>query len=53
MCHRHIFRILSQNLEYVETFCNDDKNLFLFAFREWIRKKLIKLISSLESVLRN
>ena len=26
--HRHFFKILSQNPDYIETFCNDMKDLF-------------------------
>ena len=33
--HRHFFRKLSQKLEYVQTHCNDRKNPFHFARRQW------------------
>ena len=32
--HRHFFRILSQNPEYVQTHCNDRRNRFHFACRK-------------------
>ena len=31
ICHRHFFRKLSQNKEYVKNFCNDMENPFHFA----------------------
>ena len=33
--HRHFFRNLSQNPEYVPTLYNDRYNPFLFACRKW------------------
>ena len=30
MCHRHFFRIISQNPENIEIFCNDRLVLFIF-----------------------
>ena len=33
--HRHVFKILSQNPEYVQTHCNDGRNPFHFACRKW------------------
>ena len=34
--HRHFFfRKLSQNPEYIQTFCNDRRNLFHFTCRRW------------------
>ena len=34
-CHRHFSRRISQNKEYKENFCNDRRNPFLFACRQW------------------
>ena len=34
--HRHFFRKLSQNPDYIQTHCNDISNLFLFACRQWL-----------------
>ena len=33
--HRQFFRKLSQNKEYIQTFCNDRRNPFHFACRKW------------------
>ena len=33
--HRHFFRKLSQNRDYIETHCNDRGKLFNFACRQW------------------
>ena len=33
--HRHVFRILTQNPDYVKSHCNDRNNPFHFACREW------------------
>ena len=33
--HRHFFRKLSHNQEYIQTFCNDRRNPFHFACRKW------------------
>ena len=33
--HRHFFRKLSQNREYVQTYCNDLNNAFRFAVCKW------------------
>ena len=33
--HSHFFRKLSQNPEYIQTFCNDRRILFHFACRRW------------------
>ena len=33
--HRHFFRKLAQNREYIQIFCNDRRNPFLFACRQW------------------
>ena len=33
--HRHLFRKLSQNPDYIQTHCNDRRNPFLFACRKW------------------
>ena len=35
MCHRHFFRVISQNRDYVENFGNDRRNPFHFACRQW------------------
>ena len=37
MCHRQFFGIISQNREYVDSFCNDRNNTFHFACRKWIK----------------
>ena len=29
--HRHLFRKLAQNPEYIQTYCNDRRNPFRFA----------------------
>ena len=34
--HRQFFRIISQNPEYVKTFCNGLKKSLQFACRRWI-----------------
>ena len=33
--HRHFFRKTSQNLEYIQTHCNDGRNTFQFSCRQW------------------
>ena len=33
--HRHFFRKISQNPEYIQTHCNDRRNSFQFACRRW------------------
>ena len=38
MCHRQFYRIISQNREYVENFCNDVENIFHFACQKWINQ---------------
>ena len=38
MCHRQFCRVISQNREYVENFCNDVENLFHFACQKWINQ---------------
>ena len=38
MCHREFFRVISQNLEYVENFCNNMENPFQFACQKWINQ---------------
>ena len=35
MGYRLIFRRISRNRDYIQTFCNDRRNLFLFACRQW------------------
>ena len=37
MCHRQFFRVISQNREYVDSFCNDRSNPFHFACQKWIK----------------
>ena len=34
--HRHFFRKMSQNLEYIQTHCNDRRNPFHFACRQFL-----------------
>ena len=36
--HRQFFKILSQNRDYVQTYCNDGNNPFHFACQTWIEK---------------
>ena len=36
MCHRHFFRLISQNRDYFENFCNDRRNPFHFACHKWM-----------------
>ena len=36
--HRHFFKILSRNRDYVQTHCNDRNNPFHFACQTWIKK---------------
>ena len=33
--HRHFFRKISQNREYIQTFFNDRRNSIHFACRQW------------------
>ena len=33
--HRQFFRILSRNRDYIQTHCNDRRNTFHFACRQW------------------
>ena len=33
--HRHFSRKISQNTEYIHNFCNDRRNPFHFACRQW------------------
>ena len=40
MCHRQFFRVISQNRDYVENFCNDMENPFHFACQKWIKNCL-------------
>ena len=35
MCHRLFFRRIPQNRDYIQTFCNDIRNPFHFACRQW------------------
>ena len=37
MCHRQFFRVISQNRDYVDYFCNDRNNPFHFACQKWIK----------------
>ena len=34
--HRQFFKILSQNPDYVKTYCNDRNNPLHFAIRKWM-----------------
>ena len=38
MCHRQFFRVISQNRDYVENYCNDMENPFHFACQRWINQ---------------
>ena len=33
--HRQFFKKLAQNHDYIQTFCNDRRNTFHFACRQW------------------
>ena len=33
--HRHFFRKFSENRDYFQIFCNNRRNLFRFACRQW------------------
>ena len=37
MCHRRFFRVISQNRDFVDNFCNDRNNTFHFACQKWIK----------------
>ena len=37
--HRHFFRKLGQNPEYIQTVCNDRRYRFHFACRKWFSYK--------------
>ena len=50
--HRQLFRILSQNGEYVERFCNNGHNPFHFACRKQISEHGLEEIL-LESIVGN
>ena len=36
MCHRQFFKVLSQNREYINNFCNHVENHFHLACQKWI-----------------
>ena len=38
MCHTQFFRVISQNRDYVENFCNDVENPFHFACQNWLNQ---------------
>ena len=38
MCHRQFFRVISQNRQYVDNFCNDSNNPFHFSCQKWINQ---------------
>ena len=33
--HRQFFKMLSRNHDYIQTYCNDLRNTFHFACRQW------------------
>ena len=35
MCHRLFLRTISQNKDFMQTCCNDRRNTFHFASRQW------------------
>ena len=35
MCHRQFFRRIARNRDYIQTVCNDRRNPFDFACRQW------------------
>ena len=41
--HRHFFKKLSQNSEYIQTRCNDRNNAFHFACHKWYLCKEVKI----------
>ena len=47
--HRHFFKIISPNLEYVQRHCNDLNNPLHFGVRKWVITR--KLQSSLSKTL--
>ena len=38
MCQGQFFRVITQNRDYVEHFCNDSNNPFHFACQKWINQ---------------
>ena len=38
MCHRQFFRVISQNRDYVDYFCDHSNNLFQFACQKWLNQ---------------
>ena len=44
MCPRQFFRVISQNREYVDSFCSDRNNPFHFACQKWIKNCLFIII---------
>ena len=38
MCHRQFFKVIPQNGENVENFCNDMENRFHFACQKWFNQ---------------
>ena len=38
ICHIQFFRVISQNRDYVENFCNDMENPFHFACQIWLNQ---------------
>ena len=35
MCQRLFFRRIAKNRDYIKTYCNDRRNPFQFACRQW------------------
>ena len=50
--HRHIFKILSQNRDYVQTHCNDRNDTFHFACRKWYLYKNPRCLYSIITRIR-
>ena len=38
MCHRQFFRVISQNPDYEENFCNDMEKPFQLACQKWLNQ---------------
>ena len=50
--HRQFFRKLSQNPDYIQTFCKDRRNLFHFACRKWYLYKNPQWCWSILTIMR-
>ena len=50
--HRHVFRKLAENPDYIQTFWNDRRNLFHFACRKWSLYKNPQWCWSILTIMR-